>query len=472
MEKQYDIGLIGLAVMGENLVLNMAGKGFAVAVYNRTVSKVDDFVAGRGKGLAIGGAHSVAELVAMLKRPRKVMLMVKAGKPVDDMIGELLPYLEPGDIIIDGGNSYFEDTRRRWRELAVKGIRFIGMGVSGGEEGALKGPSLMPGGDRDAYQEVAPIFTRIAAQVADGPCCAYVGPDGAGHYVKMVHNGIEYGDMQLISEAYYIMKNALGLSADELHRVFAKWNEGDLDSYLIEITRDIFTKYDDATGLPLVEVILDKAGQKGTGKWTSQSALDLGVPTPTITEAVFARCMSAYKDERVAAAKVLTGPDGRYTGDRYEFIQAIHDALYASKICSYAQGFALLKAASAEYQWDLDFGEVALLWRGGCIIRARFLDRIKEAYQRDPQLPNLLIDPFFRSVLDKAQANWRLVVKTCKELGIPTPAFSASLDYYDSYRRAVLPANLIQAQRDYFGAHTYERTDRPGVFHTEWLESK
>ncbi len=470
MTKKYDIGLIGLAVMGENLVLNMAGKGFTVAVYNRTVSKVDEFLERHADQAAIGGAHSMAELAAMLATPRKIMLMVKAGKPVDGMIEDLLPHLESGDIIIDGGNSFFEDTIRRAQYLQGKGIRFIGAGVSGGEEGALKGPSLMPGGDHSAYQAVAPIFTRIAAQVQGQPCCAYVGPDGAGHYVKMVHNGIEYGDMQLISEAYYIMKKLLGLTAQEMHEVFSLWNQGELDSYLIEITRDIFTKRDEATGLPLVEVILDKAGQKGTGKWTSQSALELGVPTPTITEAVFARCMSSYKAERVAAAAVLTGPDKAFSGDKQVFIQAIHDALYASKICSYAQGFALLKAASEEYGWRLNFGEIALLWRGGCIIRARFLDRIKAAYDQDGDLANLLISPFFNAVLAKAQDNWRLVVKTCKEMGVPTPAFSASLDYYDSYRQAVLPANLIQAQRDYFGAHTYERVDGPGVFHTEWLK--
>lgn len=470
MSQKYDIGLIGLAVMGENLVLNMAGKGVHVAVYNRTVSKVDSFIKDKAQGLPIGGAHSIAELTAMLKTPRKIMLMVKAGQPVDAMIGEILPYLDAGDIIIDGGNSYFADTRRRTEELTKKGIRFIGMGVSGGEEGALKGPSLMPGGAEEAYNELAPIFTHIAAQVADGPCCSYVGPDGAGHYVKMVHNGIEYGDMQLISEAYYIMKEILGLSAEEMHDVFEQWNMGDLDSYLIEITSDIFLKQDEATGKPLVEVILDKAGQKGTGKWTSQSALDLGVPTPTITEAVFARCMSAYKEERVAAASMLRGPDTKFKGNKTEFIAAIHDALYASKICSYAQGFALLKAASEEYQWKLNYGDMALLWRGGCIIRARFLDRIKEAFQRDAKLANLLLDPFFSAVMGKAQEHWRLVVKTCKELGIPTPAFSASLDYYDSYRRAVLPANLIQAQRDYFGAHTYERVDREGTFHTEWIK--
>lgn len=470
MTPDYDIGLIGLAVMGENLVLNMAGKGFNVAVYNRTVSKVDSFLQDKAQGLPIGGAHSIAEFAAMLKKPRKIMLMVKAGLPVDNMINELVPHLDNGDIVIDGGNSFFADTRRRTAELAEKGIRFIGMGVSGGEEGALKGPSLMPGGNEAAYNEAAPIFTQIAAQVNDRPCCSYVGPDGAGHYVKMVHNGIEYGDMQLISEAYYIMKETAGLSAAEMHEVFSTWNQGELDSYLIEITSEIFLKTDDETGKPLVEVILDKAGQKGTGKWTSQSALDLGVPTPTITEAVFARCMSAYKTERVAAAKVLPGPEIKYAGSKADFIAAIHDALYASKICSYAQGFALLKAASEEYGWNLNYGDMALLWRGGCIIRARFLGRIQEAFQRDAKLANLLLDPFFNSVMDKAQNNWRLVVKTCKEQGIPTPAFSASLDYYDSYRRAVLPANLIQAQRDYFGAHTYERIDREGWFHSEWIK--
>ena len=470
MSKQYDIGLIGLAVMGENLVLNMAGKGVRVAVFNRTVSKVDAFLDKNVGNDALGGAHSVAEFTAMLIKPRKIMLMVKAGKPVDDMIAELLPYLEKDDIIIDGGNSFFEDTIRRTEYLKQQDIRFMGMGVSGGEEGALKGPSLMPGGNQEAYAETASIFTRIAAQIEGQPCCAYVGPDGAGHYVKMVHNGIEYGDMQLISEAYYIMKQALGLSAQEMHEVFSEWNQGELDSYLIEITSDIFTKQDEITGKPLVEVILDAAGQKGTGKWTSQSALELGVPTPTITEAVFARCMSAYKSERVAASTLLKGPSRQYDGNKQQFIDAIHDALYASKICSYAQGFALLKAASDQYNWNLNFGELALLWRGGCIIRARFLERIKAAYEDDQTLANLMISPFFSEVLLKTQDNWRLVVKTCKELGIPTPAISASLDYYDSYRQAVLPANLIQAQRDYFGAHTYERTDRAGVFHTEWLK--
>ena len=470
MDRKYDIGLIGLAVMGENLVLNMANQGFTVGVYNRTVSKVDDFLTKHKECSKIGGAYSVAEFVNMLTKPRKIMLMVKAGKPVDEMIAELLPYLEQNDIIIDGGNSFFEDTRRRSVYLQERGIHFVGAGVSGGEEGALKGPSLMPGGNLDAYQELAPIFTRIAAQVLGQPCCSYVGPDGAGHYVKMVHNGIEYGDMQLISEAYYIMKNVLGLSAQELHSVFGQWNQGELDSYLIEITRDIFAQQDEVTGQPLVEVIMDKAAQKGTGKWTSQSALDLGVPTPTITEAVFARCMSAYKEERMAAADILIGPGKEYRGDKQKLIQAIHDALYASKICAYAQGFALLKAASQEYNWNLNFGEIALLWRGGCIIRARFLNRIQEAYADDKMLVNLMMSPFFSSVLANVQDNWRLVVITCKELGIPIPAISASLDYYDSYRKAVLPANLIQAQRDYFGAHTYERIDSPGSFHTNWFK--
>jgi 6-phosphogluconate dehydrogenase len=386
------------------------------------------------------------------------------------MIEELIPHLAPGDIIIDGGNSLFHDTHRRYATLLSRGIRFIGMGISGGEEGALKGPSIMPGGDREAYSEIAPIFTRIAAQVADGPCCAFVGPGGAGHYVKMVHNGIEYGDMQLISEAYYILKNVLGLSAEELHEIFSEWNQGVLDSYLIEITADIFSKYDTDTKTPLVEMILDKAGQKGTGKWTSQSALDLGIPTPTITEAVFARCISAYKDERVKASQVLSGPHQSFSGDKKDFIEAIRDALYASKICSYAQGFALMRAASQEYHWQLNFGEIALLWRGGCIIRARFLERIRDAYVRNPELSNLLVDPYFSDALASVQNNWRLVVRTCADLGVPIPAFSASLAYYDSYRQAVLPANLIQAQRDYFGAHTYERIDRPGVFHTEWMK--
>ena len=469
MKALCDIGLIGLAVMGENLVLNMAGKGFQVAVFNRTTARVDEFLSGAATKLPIKGTYSLAEFAAALERPRRVMLMVKAGKPVDDMIDQVLPFLETGDIIIDGGNSFFQDTRRRHTSLAAKGIRFVGMGVSGGEEGALHGPSLMPGGELAAYREIAPMFTKIAAQVADGPCCSYVGPDGAGHYVKMVHNGIEYSDMQLIAEAYHILRQAGGLDAARLQEVFSRWNTGPLDSYLIEITRDILAVIDPETGKPLVEMILDKAGQKGTGKWTSQNALDLGVPTPAITEAVFARCMSAVKEERVKAASVLKGPQGQWGGDREQLIQAVHDALYASKICSYAQGYALLRAAGEEYGWPLQFGEIALLWRGGCIIRARFLDKIRDAFAKEPSLPNLMLDPFFTEVLAKAQDPWRFVLKTCRDLGIPTPAFNASLDYYDSYRQAVLPANLIQAQRDYFGAHTYERVDRPGVFHTEWI---
>lgn len=469
MAELYDIGLVGLAVMGQNLVLNMSNHGIRVAVYNRTSSKTVEFKKTIGSNERIGAAYTISEFVEMIKKPRKIMLMVKAGEPVDKMAAELLPYLDDEDIIIDGGNSFFLDTQRRFKSLADKNIRFIGMGVSGGEEGALHGPSLMPGGDFSAYQEVAPIYQKIAAKVPGGVCCSYVGKDGAGHYVKMVHNGIEYGDMQLISEAYYIMKMVLGLKASEMHAIFDKWNQGGLNSYLIEITRDILLKQDDETGLPLVEVILDKAGQKGTGKWTSQSALDLGVPVPTITEAVFARCMSAYKEERAGAASILVGPDPIYEGDREVLIQAIHDALYASKICSYAQGFALLKAASEQYKWNLNYGDIALLWRGGCIIRAQFLDRIKEAFLADENLPNLMLDSFFRDILAKTQANWRLVVSLCKQQGVPAPAFSASLDYYDSYRQTVLSANMIQAQRDYFGAHTYERVDKPGIFHTQWL---
>ena len=465
-----DIGLIGLAVMGENLVLNMAGKGFQVGVYNRTAAVVDKFIAGPAAGLPIVGAASVAQLVASLERPRRVMLMVKAGQPVDDMIEQVLPFLESGDILIDGGNSFFQDTRRRYEALKKAGIRYVGMGVSGGEEGALRGPSMMPGCDPEAYAIIAPMFTKVAAQVADGPCCSLVGPDGAGHYVKMVHNGIEYADMQLIAEAYHVLSKAGGLTAVELHDVFARWNDGPLDSYLIEITRDIMAVVDPESGKPLLEMILDKAGQKGTGKWTSQNALDLGVPTPGITEAVFARCMSAGKSERVRAAQLLKGPDGVWTGDREKLINAVHDALYASKICSYAQGFALLAAAGKEYGWSLNFGEIALLWRGGCIIRARFLDKIRDAFVQDPALDNLMLDPFFTDILAKAQDAWRFVLKLCRELGIPTPAFNASLDYYDAYRQVVLPANLLQAQRDYFGAHTYERIDRPGAFHTEWFK--
>ena len=469
-----DIGLIGLAVMGQNLALNMNDHGFKVAVYNRTVSKVDDFLDGNAKGTDIVGAHSVEELVGLLKRPRRVMLMVKAGRPVDAFIEQLLPYLEPGDIIIDGGNSFFGDTIRRTRYLEEKGLLYIGTGVSGGEEGARHGPSIMPGGSPAAWPHVKPIFQAIAAKVADGtPCCDWVGSDGAGHYVKMVHNGIEYGDMQMISEAYFIMSRLLGMTPAEMHEVFRAWNEGELNSYLIEITRDILARVDEETGRPMVDVILDTAGQKGTGKWTSQSALDIGTPAPTVAEAVFARFMSALKEERVAASQVLHGPTPAFDGDRKAFIEELRQALYASKICSYAQGFHLLKMAAAEYDWDLDYGGIALMWREGCIIRAQFLERIKEAFDAQPDLANLLLAPYFRQVIDRTQAAWRRVVAMAVTHGIPVPAFGSALAYYDSYRHARLPANLLQAQRDYFGAHTYERVDKPRgqFFHTDWIGS-
>jgi len=465
-----DFGLIGLAVMGQNLALNVESKGFSVAVYNRTTARTTEFMEQRAQGKNFVGAETLEDFVQALSRPRKIMLMVKAGQPVDDFIELLLPHLEQGDLIIDGGNSHFPDTIRRNKALSEKGLLYIGTGVSGGEEGAFRGPSIMPGGQPEAYAIVEPILTKIAAQVNGDPCCTYIGPDGAGHYVKMVHNGIEYGDMQLICEAYYIMAHALGLSADELYAVFSEWNEGDLDSYLIEITRDIFARKDEGTGKAMVEVILDKAGQKGTGKWTSQSALDLGVAAPTIAEAVFARCISAVKDERVAAAKILNGPSGSYEGDKDEFIEAIRQALYASKICSYAQGFSLMREAGEEYGWRLEFGEIAKIWRGGCIIRARFLHHITEAYDRNPNLANLMLDPFFKDVLESSQEKWRHVVATATNLGYPVPAFSSALSYFDSYRRERLSANLIQAQRDYFGAHTYERVDKEGTFHTEWTK--
>ncbi len=465
-----DIGLIGLAVMGENLVLNMESKGYLVAVFNRTLKRVTNFVEGRAKGKNIIGTYSLEELVDSVKKPRKIMLMVKAGQPVDNFIEKLIPLLDKGDIIIDGGNSHFPDTNRRAKRVEDAGLLFVGAGVSGGEEGALSGPSIMPGGSIEAWEEIKPIFQSIAAKVADGyPCCQWIGKEGAGHFVKMVHNGIEYGDMQLICEAYYIMKHALGLTAEELHEVFSEWNKGELDSYLIEITSNIFSKVDKETKQPLVELIMDTAGQKGTGKWTSQAALELGIATPTVTEAVFARCLSAIKDQRVAAAKILTGPDGKYEGDRDEFIEAIRQALYASKICSYAQGFAMMREASKEWDWDLKFGEIALMWRGGCIIRAQFLEHIKDAFVENPDLPNLLLAPYFKEAVEKAQPGWRKVVSTATELGLPIPGFSSALSYFDGYRRARLSANLIQAQRDYFGAHTYRRIDKPGVFHTEWL---
>ncbi len=467
MAKQQ-IGLIGLAVMGENLALNIESRGYSMAVFNRTYEKTAQLIAGRAKGKRFVGAKTLKEFVDALERPRRIIVMVKAGAPVDAVIDDLVPLLDRGDLIIDGGNSHFVDTIRRNKALAGGRLLFIGTGVSGGEEGALKGPSIMPGGQREAYGLMEEVLTSISAKVDGRPCCTYIGPNGAGHYVKMVHNGIEYGDMQLICEAYALMEGALGLTAAELHEVFTRWNAGDLNSFLIEITADIFKRIDEETGKPLVEMVLDRAGQKGTGKWTTVSALDLGIPAQTMAEAVFARCMSAIKDERVAASKVLGGPASKYTGDRDAFIDAIHGALYASKICSYAQGFQLMRAASAEYGWGLRFGEIAMIWRGGCIIRAHFLNRIKEAFDRDAELANLMLDPFFREILDRNQASWRKVVFTSAELGIPAPAFASALAYYDSYRRARLPANLLQAQRDYFGAHTYERVDRPGTFHSEW----
>jgi 6-phosphogluconate dehydrogenase len=446
-----------------------------VAVFNRTTSKVDDFIAGRAKGLNFAGCHTIPDLVANLAKPRKVMLMVKAGPAIDELIEDLLPLLDKGDIIIDGGNTFYADTERRTKYVQDKGLLYVGTGVSGGEEGALKGPSMMPGGSVDAWPAVKPIFQAIAAKVGpknDIPCCEWVGPRGAGHYVKMVHNGIEYGDMQLICEAYFMMKEALGLSNEELYDVFAEWNRGELDSYLIEITRDIFSVKDPKTGKFLVDVIMDKAGAKGTGKWMSQLALDLGVPSTLVTEAVYARCLSALKDARVRASKVLHGPTGKYDGDRKAFIEQIRHALFASKICSYAQGFVQMQAAAAEHDWPLNYGDCAMLWRGGCIIRAVFLDRIKEAFDKDPNLENLLLAPYFSKAVQDVQDSWRNVVATAARLGIPVPAFSAALSYYDGYRRERLPANLLQAQRDYFGAHTYERLDDAGAFHTDWIRER
>jgi len=468
---KYDIGLIGLAVMGENLVLNMERNGFSVAVFNRTISKVEAFMADRAKGKNIKGCHSIEELVANLESPRKVMMLVKAGKPVDDFIELLIPHLELGDIIIDGGNSHFPDTIRRAQYVESKGLLYIGTGVSGGEEGALNGPSIMPGGSTAAWTHVKPIFQKIAAKVDDGsPCSEWIGENGAGHFVKMVHNGIEYGDMQMISEAYWIMKNALGMTPDDMQSVFQEWNRGELDSYLIEITAEIMGKKDDETGKPMLDVIMDKAGQKGTGRWTSQEALNLGVPAPTVVEAVFARAMSTIKEERVEAAKILNGPDVKFDGDKTEFIEMIRQALYASKICSYAQGYQLMKAAATEYHWKLNYGKIALMWRGGCIIRAQFLGRIKEAFDKNPNLPNLLMDDYFKTAIEKNQTAWRTIVAKAIEIGIPVPAFSSALAYYDGYRSERLSANLLQAQRDYFGAHTYERVDKPKgeFFHTDW----
>ncbi|MCG3212039.1 MAG: 6-phosphogluconate dehydrogenase, decarboxylating [Anaerolineae bacterium] len=464
-------GLIGLAVMGQNLVLNAADHGFKVAVFNRTGSKTEEFMRGEAKEKSIEAFYTLEEFVASLQRPRRIQIMVQAGRPVDLVIDQLKPLLDPGDIIIDGGNSFFPDTERRAKALEAEGFRYIGMGVSGGEEGARFGPSMMPGGTTEAYQFIEPLVQAISAKAqADGePCVTYVGPGGAGHYVKMVHNGIEYGDMQLIAESYNLLKQALAPSAEEFHRIFSEWNAGVLSSFLIEITANIFTKMDDVTGQPLVELILDKAGQKGTGKWTSQNALDIGSAIPTITAAVDSRYISAIKDERVAAGQVLSGPKPVYSGDRQQLIDAVRDALYASKICSYAQGMALLKKASAEYNYNLDLGEMARIWRGGCIIRAELLDDITNAYRRNPNLPNLLVDDFFKTAVESRQAAWRFAVTTAVQMGVPVPAMSASLAYFDSYRAARLPANLIQAQRDYFGAHTFERTDKEGVFHAQWF---
>lgn len=468
-----DIGLIGLAVMGQNLVLNMESKGYVVSVYNRTWDNTLKFMEGSAKGKEILPYKTIEEFVNSLKSPRKIMLMVKAGRPVDMVMETLIPLLDKGDIIIDGGNSYFKDTIRRTNFLLEKGILYLGTGISGGEEGALKGPSIMPGGSRDAWEQVSDILIDISAKV-DGnvPCCDYIGENGSGHYVKMVHNGIEYGDMQLISEAYFLMKEILKMPAGQIQKVFENWNDGELNSYLIEITADILKRVDKETGKPMVDVIMDSSGQKGTGKWTSQEALELGATASTITEAVYARNMSSKKEERIEASKLLKGPEALFQGDKEELISDIEKALYASKICSYAQGFEILKKASSIYSWDLKLGDIALLWRGGCIIRAQFLNKIKEAYDRNSELKNLLLDPYFKGVIDNSQKSWRRVVGLAAEHGIPVPSFSSALSYYDSYRREVLPANLIQAQRDYFGSHTYERIDKEGIFHTDWINEK
>ena len=467
---QADISVVGLAVMGENLILNMESKGFTVACFNRTISKVDDFVNGRAKGKNIIGCHSVEELVASLKRPRKIMLMVKAGTPVDAFIDQVLPHLEDGDIIIDGGNSHFPDTIRRCKKVEEAGKLYIGTGVSGGEEGALLGPSIMPGGSPAAWEAVKPIFQKISAQTDAGePCCDWVGENGAGHFVKMTHNGIEYGDMQMICETYQMMKEGLGMTNTEMHEVFTEWNEGELDSYLIEITRDILG-YKDEDGNEVIDLILDTAGQKGTGKWTAIAALDLGQPLTLIGEAVFARCLSALKDQRVDASKILTGPKPEFTGDKKTLIEDLRQALYASKIISYAQGYQLMREAAKEFGWKLNNGGIALMWRGGCIIRSAFLGKIKEAFDKNPDLTNLLLDPFFKNAVEQAQESWRRIVITAVQIGVPMPAISAALAYYDGFRSERLPANLLQAQRDYFGAHTYERVDKPRgeFFHTNW----
>ncbi len=472
MEPQGDLALIGLAVMGQNLILNMNDHGFKVVAYNRTVSKVDDFLANEAKGTQVIGSHSIPDMISKLKRPRRVMMLVKAGSAVDDFIAQIVPHLDKGDIIIDGGNSLYTDSSRRAKELEAKGILFIGTGVSGGEEGARHGPSIMPGGSPAAWPHVKEIFQSISAKVDDGtPCCDWVGEGGSGHFVKMVHNGIEYGDMQLICEAYQLLHQGLGLSNDELHEVFAEWNTGVLDSYLIEITRDIFA-FKEADGSHLVDNILDTAGQKGTGKWTIISALDCGIPITLISEAVFSRCVSALKSERVEAAKVISGPKGNIEnpGDRKAFVAAVRDALYASKIVSYAQGYMLMKAAAKENGWNLNYGGIALMWRGGCIIRSRFLGKIKDAFDQNANLQNLLMDPYFKGEIDRCQTGWRRVVACAVQAGIPVPALSTALAFFDGYRTDRLPANLLQAQRDYFGAHTYERLDKPRgqFFHTNW----
>ncbi len=466
-----DIAVVGMAVMGRNLALNIESRGFTVAVHNRTARTLEAFVNGEGAGKRLLPCVTLPELVAALSRPRRILLMVQAGAPVDAVLADLQPLLDPGDVILDGGNSFFADTIRRCREAEDAGLLYLGTGVSGGDEGALRGPSIMPGGSEEAYRMVSPILTEIAAQVDGSPCCTYIGAGGAGHYVKMVHNGIEYGDMQLIAEAFSLLQQLCGMTYPAMQERFADWNRGDLDSYLIEITARILAATDPETGAPMVEVILDKAGQKGTGTWTGQSALELGAPAPTIAEAVFARSLSAAKRERVTAAGVLRGPGTNFTGDRADLADAIGQALYAAKICSYAQGFALMRTAASEYEWQLDYGAIAMIWRGGCIIRARFLQRIKEAYDREPNLANLMLDPYFADVLHRAQSAWRQVIGAATSSGIPVPAFASALSYFDSYRTARLPASLIQAQRDYFGAHTYERVDRPGTFHTNWSSS-
>ncbi|MNW27643.1 6-phosphogluconate dehydrogenase, NADP(+)-dependent, decarboxylating [compost metagenome] len=468
MSKQQ-IGVIGLAVMGKNLALNIESRGFTVSVYNRSREKTDALVQ-EAAGKQLHPTYSIEEFVASLEVPRKILIMVQAGQGTDATIDSLVPYLEPGDIIIDGGNAHFPDTQRRSKDLEAKGFRFIGAGVSGGEEGALKGPAIMPGGQKSAYELVEPILTAISAKVGEDACSTYIGPDGAGHYVKMVHNGIEYGDMQLIGEAYHLLKDVLGVSSSELHEIFSEWNKGELDSYLIEITADIFSKTDPDTGKPMVDVILDSAGQKGTGKWTSQSSLDLGVPLSIITESVFSRFISALKEERVAASKKLSGPAATgFDGDREEFIEAVRKALFASKIASYAQGFAQMRAASDTYDWNLDYGAIAMIFRGGCIIRAGFLQNIKDAYDRDPELKNLFLDQYFGKIVDDYQDAWRKVIAIAVTRGIPVPAFASALAYYDSYRTERLPANLLQAQRDYFGAHTFQRVDKEGTFHHQWM---